>query len=477
MKRTYLIVFSSLLLAIVASCTSTKTIKEKTDCTKIKHLEWSRQAVIYEVNLRQYTNEGTIKSFERHLPQLKKLGVDILWFMPVYPISEKNRKGELGSYYAIQNYKAINPEYGSIEEFKEMVKKAHQLGFKVILDWVANHTGCDNVWVEQHPDWYVKDSIGNFVGPYDWTDTYKLDYSNKEMRKGMIDAMSFWVKHCNIDGFRCDVAFEVPVDFWETARTQLDSIKPIFMLAEAENRELSYKSFDMLYNWPIKDVTNQIAKGGNAKKAEYIHESLSAKDKSPIKTAADIDIVLAKQDSIYPCDVYLMNFITNHDENSWAGTEFERLGDGVKAFAVLAYTLNGMPLIYTGQEVGFNHRFKFFAKDIAPTWEENDTFRFYQKLNQLKHSQQALAAGKNGGKMIRYQTSNDKAVYVFSRQLDKKNEVLVMLNLTPNTVNINFIDKTPKGKFKNYFDDTTFSFDDKGATISMKPWEYRVYVK
>lgn len=172
-----------------------------------------------------------------------------------------------------------------------------------------------------------------------------------------------------------------------------------------------------------------------------------------------------------------MNFITNHDENSWAGTEFERLGDGVKAFAVLAYTLNGMPLIYTGQEVGFNHRFKFFAKDIAPTWEENDTFRFYQKLNQLKHSQQALAAGKNGGKMIRYQTSNDKAVYVFSRQLDKKNEVLVMLNLTPNTVNINFIDKTPKGKFKNYFDDTTFSFDDKGATISMKPWEYRVYVK
>ncbi len=217
--------------------------------TKVKHPCWSRNAVIYEVNLRQFTDEGTLQAFDKELPRLKELGVDLLWFMPVHPISEKNRKGTLGSYYAVRNYKEINPEFGNLEDFKNTVKKAHDLGMKVIIDWVPNHSGCDNAWVEQHPDWYVRNEKGEMYGPYDWTDVYKFDYSNPEMRAGMIDALKFWLTEAGIDGFRCDVAGEVPTDFWNEARPQLAAVQPcLFMLAESAKPELHAEGFDMAYN-------------------------------------------------------------------------------------------------------------------------------------------------------------------------------------------------------------------------------------
>ncbi|MCD8193327.1 MAG: alpha-amylase, partial [Tannerellaceae bacterium] len=335
-------------LLLMAGCTTQPKEQPQEftgEVTHVQHPSWSRNAVIYEVNIRQYTNEGTIKAFQQHLPRLKELGVDILWFMPIHPISEVNRKGTLGSYYAIRDYQAVNPEFGTIEDFKALVQEAHSLGFKVLLDWVANHSGCDNVWLETNPDWYVRDENGNPVSPYDWTDTYKLDYDNPAMRKGMTDALTFWVSECDIDGYRCDVAYEVPTDFWDQARKELEAIKPVFMLAEADVPELTLNAFDMTYNWPLKNLVNQIAKGKNAVKSTYA--PIDAPEEMAEKKAVDLDELLASYEERYPQDSYVMNFITNHDENSWDGSEFTRLGDGVKAFAVLTYTIPGMPLIYT----------------------------------------------------------------------------------------------------------------------------------
>ncbi|MDE5874646.1 MAG: alpha-amylase, partial [Muribaculaceae bacterium] len=398
--------------------------------TNVKHPEWSRNAVIYEVNLRQYSDSGNITSFQRELPRLKELGVDILWFMPIFPISEADRKGTLGSYYAVRDYKAFNPEFGNIEQFKEVVKEAHKQGMKVILDWVPNHSGRDNNWVTEHPDWYEKDSLGNMQGIYDWTDVYVFDYANPEMRKGMIDAMKFWLTDVDVDGFRCDVAMEVPTDFWDEARPQLEEAKAdIFMLAEATVPELQKNGFDMGYNWPMKDLFSEIA----ATSGQYSFKDKEGKMKQfPVKYAAAIDSLLAVQAKEFPKDTYLMNMVTNHDLNSWEGTEFDRLGNLTGAFAVLSYTLPGMPLIYTGQETGMNRAFEFFEKDKAPQWEpRNEYFTFYQTLNSLKHSQAALAAGIEGGEIVKYPASSDN-LYIFSREKGDS-KVVVLTNLGKET--------------------------------------------
>lgn len=442
-------------IAIVSYSCKPKPQAENTDqpqekCT-VSHLDWTRKAVIYEVNVRQYTKEGTFAAFEQHLPRLKELGVDVLWFMPVHPISEKNRKGTLGSYYAVKNYKEINPEFGNKEDFKRLVDKAHEMGFKVILDWVANHTGCDNVWTTEHPDWYVKDASGNFQSPYDWTDTYELDYDNKDMRAGMVDAMKYWISDFNIDGYRCDMAHEVPTDFWNDVRKQLDSIKPVFMLAESENYDLLEHAFDANYSWELMHMMADVNKGE--------------------KSAEDIAAYIEKMDTIKCPDAYKMNFLTNHDENSWNGTEFERYGKGVEAFAVLTYTLNGMPMIYTGQEVGLKKRLSFFEKDMVPSWTENATTKFYKKLNELKHTNNALLAGE-GGEFRRYQTSANKELLIFSRSQGGK-EIMVMLNLSNKNISYTSNDALNRHGYTDFFTGKTV----ENVPTNLKAWEYRVLVK
>ncbi len=452
-----------------ANKSETKTERDSTH-TSVNHPEWSRNAVIYEVNLRQYTPSASIKEFVTHLPRLKELGVDILWFMPIHPISEVNRKGELGSYYAVKDYKAFNPEFGTIEEFKVAVEEAHRLGMKVILDWVPNHTGCDNAWVTEHPEWYSLNEEGKMYGPFDWTDVFELNYDNREMRAAMIDALKFWLTDINVDGFRCDVAGEVPTDFWDEARPQLDAVKPeLFMLAEASKPELNKHAFNMGYNWSMKDLFSEIA----ATAGQYTFKKEGEPMRTfPVKHAVAIDSLLADQAANYPKDTYLMNMITNHDLNSWEGTEFERLGNLADAFAVLSYTLPGMPLIYTGQETGLNRAFEFFKKDKCPAWEpRNEFFSFYQKLNTLKHEQAALKAGLEGGEMVRYATtSND--LYIFSRSIDNST-VLTMVNLGNTEQPINYIENTPNeaAKMKNYFTNASEDFP-----TTLKPGEYRVYI-
>ena len=439
--------------------------------TQVKHPEWSRNAVIYEVNLRQYTKEGTVNAFANELPRLKDLGVDILWMMPVNPISEKDRKGTLGSYYAVKDYKAFNPEFGILEDFKSFVKKAHEMGFKVVIDWVANHSGRDNVWVTEHPEYYEKDSLGNMQGIYDWTDVYVLDYDNQELRKAMIDALKFWVTEVGVDGFRCDVAMEVPVDFWNEARGELQAVQPeLFMLAEATEPDLQELAFDMGYNWPMKDLFSAIA--FTSGQFNYVNPK-GEKPNFAETHADDINILLTQQFEQFPKDTYLMNMITNHDLNSWEGTEFERLGKLTDAFAVLSYTLPGMPLIYTGQETGLNRALEFFEKDTPPTWEpRNEFYTFYQKLNNLKHTQKALAAGLEGGELISYATTS-RDLYVFSREKEGS-KVLTLVNLGKEELPLEFsTDNKPSiDGMINYFTGEAASMP-----ATLKQGEYLVFVK
>lgn len=471
-------IFYSLIVAVsslfATSCNTKKTtenvVERDSTYTTVNHPEWSRNAVIYEVNLRQYTPSASAMEFATHLPRLKELGVDILWFMPIHPISELNRKGELGSYYAVKDYKAFNPEFGTIEDFKAVVNQAHELGMKVILDWVPNHTGCDNAWATEHPEWFSLNEEGKMYGPFDWTDVYELNYDNREMRAAMIDALKFWLTDVNVDGFRCDVAGEVPTDFWEEARPQLDSVKPeLFMLAEASKPELQKNAFNMGYNWPMKDLFSEIA----ATAGQYTFKKEGEPMRTfPVKHAVAIDSLLADQAANYPKDTYLMNMITNHDLNSWEGTEFKRLGNLTNAFAVLSYTLPGMPLIYTGQETGMDRAFEFFKKDEAPTWEpSNEFFSFYKKLNALKHNQPALKAGLEGGEMVRYVTkSND--LYIFSRSVEDST-VLTFVNLGNTEQTVEYVAEAPANtdKMVNYFTETTEEFP-----TTLKPGEYKVYV-
>lgn len=441
-----------LFLAMHLCLTSCKSLTEVNGTVKPAY---TRQAVLYEVNIRQYTPEGTFNAFAQHLPYLKKLGVDILWLMPIHPISELNRKGELGSYYAVQDYKAVNPEFGTLADFKSLVQQAHDLDMRIIIDWVANHTGCDHAWVTDHPTWYEYDELGNLASPLDWTDTYSLNYDNKDMRAAMIDAMCYWVKEVGIDGYRCDVASMVPTDFWRSVRKQLDSVKPVFMLAESSEADLTANAFDMVYNWPAMFLFEEVVKGK--------------------KTAQEIGNLVSKQLRKFPSDTYFMNHITNHDRNSWDGTEFERLGNGVEAFAALTYVMPGMPLIYTGQEVGLRDRIPFFTKYDGYTQEENNTFQFYSRLNQLKKSQPALAAGKVGGQWAVYKTTAPRQVLFCGRELLDK-EVIYVANLSDEKVVFDVKDEVPEGAFVEYFYGNVIDFSDT-ETMVLEPWQYGIYIR
>ena len=378
------------------------------------HPDWTYDAVVYEMNVRQYTPEGTFAAAAEHLPRLQELGVDIIWLMPIYPIGVKERKGTLGSYYAISDYCATNPEFGTLEDFDAFVAQAHELGLKVIIDWVANHTSPDALWIEGKPaDWYVRDEQGNTIVQYDWTDIAKLNYDNHDMRAEMEKSMRFWMER-GIDGFRCDMACEMPFDFWKSVIPSIRKDYPqMYWLAEGEHTELHNGSFDASYAWELHHLLNSIARGE--------------------KGVAELKEYIAKDAEAHPAEAFRLMFTSNHDENSWAGTEFERMGDAVKVMAMLTFTLpSGQPLIYTGQEMGWNKRFEFFEKDHIPAWECNEYAAFYKELTALRHNNTALAAGERGGK-IEYIDTVPEGVFAFSRAVEG-NKVTVYANLTKEAV-------------------------------------------
>jgi glycosidase len=424
---------------------------------KKKAPEWSKNATMYELNVRQFSKEGTFNAIIPELPRLKKMGVDIIWLMPIHPIGVKNRKGTLGSYYAVKDYKAVNPEFGDEKSFKELVDATHAAGMKLIIDWVANHSSPDNVWVEQgHKDWYTLDSAGNLQPTLgtDWWDVADLNYDNKEMRKAMIEAMEFWVKKFDIDGYRCDVAGWVPVDFWEEVRQALDKIKPIFMLAEDEGPHLHNAAFDVTYAWELHHVMNKVAQG---------------------KMNADsIVAYFDREKKRFPNHAYRLNFTSNHDENSWNGTEFERLGGGVEAFAVFAATIYGMPLIYNGQESSFNRRLKFFEKDEID-WNNYDKEKFYTALFAFKKLNPALWNGGYGGFPSFIKTDNPN-VLIYERK-QEFNSVLVILNLSSDKQSYSVDLSWLSGDYKKFLSRGKAKIK-KGLTKGkLKSWEYQILYK
>ncbi|HEX8243762.1 MAG TPA: alpha-amylase family glycosyl hydrolase [Longimicrobium sp.] len=403
----------------------------------VVHPAWSRRATIYEVNVRQYTPEGTFAAFQRHLPRLKRMGVDILWLMPVQPIGHKNRKGPLGSYYAVADYTAVNPEHGTEEDFRRLVDAAHAQGMKVILDWVANHTAHDHEWISAHPDWYVHRADGTISNARDnegretdWTDVAELDYDRPAMRQAMIGEMRWWLTRMNIDGFRCDVAGGVPMDFWRDARAALTAARPdLFLLAEAESPEM-HTAFDMTYGWELHHLLNEIVQGK--------------------KTTAELDRYFARQDSAYGRGAYRMYFTSNHDENSWNGTEFERMGANHQAAFVLSATAqNGMPLLYTGQEASLRKRLRFFEKDTVD-WNGPSLADFYGAMFALKHAQPALANGAWGGRQTALRTDGGGRVYAFTRT-QGTNTVLVAVNFGDAPVRATYRALPRPGAYTDWF--------------------------
>ncbi|NOX17965.1 MAG: alpha-amylase [Chlorobi bacterium] len=419
---------------------------------EVVHPDWSKNIGVYEANVRQFTEEGTFAAFEKHLPRIKKLGVGILWFMPIHPIGKLNRKGTLGSYYSVKDYKAVNPEFGTLEEFKALVKKIHSMGMYVIIDWVANHSAWDNVWVKSHPDFYTKDDDGNFVPPVpDWRDVIDFDYSNKELWKYMIDAMKFWVEEADIDGFRCDVAAMVPTPFWNEARKELEKIKPVFMLAEANEPELQKYAFDMTYNWKLKDIFNGIGKGS--------------------ADAEDIVDYYKYEKETYDENDYRMVFTTNHDENTWHGTVKERLGDGAEAFNVLIFLLPDMPLIYGGQEAGLSKRLDFFEKDKID-WSKFPYSEKFETLLALKKMNKALWNGNKGGEIKFLKNSDDEKILSFFREKDG-GKIFALFNLSDEEINAE-VETEFNGTFENLFSGKVISI--KGDySVELKPWEYQIF--
>ena len=382
--------------------------------TELRHPKWAYDATIYELNTRQATPEGTFQAAENLLPTLRDNGIDIIWVMPCQPIGKVTRKGTLGSYYSIQDYCAINPEFGTRADFEHFLAKAHELGFKVILDWVANHTSPDSEWT-QNDGWHYRDSLGNLMVQYDWTDISKLNYENQDMRDAMLKAMHWWMDSIGIDGFRCDVAGEVPTDFWNWAMSDLRQTYPnMFTLAEDEDKaqELTETAFDMYYGWTLHKLMNGVAQGKN--------------------TVQDLWDYFAKADTTIRPEAIRMNFITNHDENSWAGTEFERMGDATKLFAALCYIVPGMPMIYTGQLSGNHHRLEFFEKDLIDTDEVYSLAELYKSLNAMREHNKALFSPEVGAPMERIACDND-AIFACKRCKQGKhlmNEVIAVMNMS-----------------------------------------------
>ena len=442
-----------LLSVLLLSCKMEQ--KQISRPSAVVHPEWSRNAVIYEVNIRQYTVEGTFKAFEQHIPRLKEMGVDILWLMPVNPIGIKNRKGSLGSYYSIRDYMAVNPEYGTMDDFKGLVRTAHDNGMKVIIDWVANHSAWDNPLVTEHPEWYVKDSAGNIVAPVaDWTDVADLDYNQPGLREYMTNALVFWVKEADIDGYRCDVAGMVPVDFWNKAVPEIRKVKPVFMLAEWETPEMHDTAFDMTYGWEMFKVMKGIFKGQ--------------------QTADRIDSILTDDAAIYNPDAYRMRFTSNHDENSWNGTDTETFGDAAQTFAALSFVLPGMPLIYSGQEAGLNKKLSFFDKDTI-NWGEGKFVSFYTTLIRMRTDNKALFSGTAGGELVKIRTGDDTRIYAFTREKEG-NVVMGIFNLSPTPAEVKLTEIETTGDFEEVFTKELVRLGEK-SVLTLKPWEYRIYVK
>jgi len=420
---------------------------------KLTHPEWSRQAVIYEINTRQFTPEGTLRAAEMQLPRLKQLGIGIVWLMPVFPIGEVHRKGTLGSPYAVRDYRAVNPEFGTLADLQSFVRTAHRLGLHVILDWVANHSAWDNPIHAAHPEWYKTDWKGANRPTlwWDWSDIIDLDYAQPGLRRYMTDAMKYWVQAADVDGFRCDVAGYVPLDFWENARSELDRIKPVYMLAEFDQRDMHARAFDATYAWKWNNALAEIAAG-----------------------KADVGALISyysENQGAWPDAAQRMVYTENHDQNSWEATEFERFGPALEDAIVLSFVGEGIPLIHNGQEAGNPRRLKFFERDPI-AWQPHPNGDLFAKLIAFRHAHPALANAPWGARMIPVVNSAPASVLSFVRQHDA-DKVLAVFNLSAAAQSITFIDGPFAGRYRDFGTGAAVTVD-AATRMTLPPWSYRV---
>ena len=428
-----------------------------------KTVDWIKDKTIYEVNLRQYTEAGTFKAFESHIPRLKEMGVEVLWFMPVTPISEKGRKGSLGSYYACSSYTKLNAEFGTEQDFLSLIQLAHKHEMKVMIDWVANHTGRQHEWMDQHPDWFSQDIDGNFTERNGWEDVVDLNFDNQAMRAALIGAMQYWVRTFNIDGFRCDMADLVPLDFWYSARKACETIKPLFWLAECE--DVAYHSvFDASYAWSWMHATTKL-----------VNEQLGVNE---------IYNILHDY-AQYPQGAYKLFFTSNHDENTWNGTEYEKYGIAAKAWAVFTFMWKGIPLIYSGQELPNHKRLAFFDKDKIEWAQQTHLGAFYKTLIELRKNYACIIKGdsfnlptSNNQVMafLRYDHAPEKKSVMESVKESEKQIILVLLNFSHQVQKVQLEHDYLNGPFLNAFSGLSYSFN-KQESFELMPGDYLVYVK
>ena len=456
MPRHLSVLLLSFFVFTFTACNNASDNKENktTDAKRIDgHPDWIMQGNIYEVNVRQYTPEGTFAAFGKHLDRLKEMGVQTLWFMPINPIGVVDRKGALGSYYAVSSYTAINPEYGTLDDFNTLVKQAHEKGMKVVIDWVPNHTSADHPWLTSHPDFFVKDSAtGKAAVPFGWSDTRQLDYKNPAMRDSMMASMKYWINTSDIDGFRCDVAWNVPDDFWKSCIPELQKLKPdLFMLAEADGGKYHVDGFDASYPWTMFHMMNLVAAGK--------------------RDANALDSVLRDWDTTYPSNAIRLFFTSNHDENSWNKADYATMPGAIHApFAVFTQTMGrSVPLIYSGQEEPVLDSLSFFYKDTIH-FGQFKRAAFYTTLLKLRKDNPALSANASFRKI---KTDSDNALYVYVREAAGK-KVLVVLNLSAKEQSVKLTDASLYGEPLNLFMGSKEPVSDKPWNI--EPWGYAVYV-
>ncbi|MFI5154586.1 MAG: alpha-amylase family glycosyl hydrolase [Chitinophagales bacterium] len=417
-------------------------------------LPWTHDSNIYEVNLRQYTREGTCNAFERELPRLRDMGVEVLWFMPITPISVEKRLGSLGSYYSCSDYTSINPEFGSLDDFRRLVSAAHRIGLKVIIDWVANHTGWDHRWTREFPAYYKQNDNGQFYDAHGWEDVIDLDFANPDLRKAMIAAMLFWVEETDIDGFRCDMAMLVPLDFWKEARVFLDAKKKLFWFAECE--EVPYHQvFDASYAWRLL----------------HKMEAFWRKESGIPELISDLQYYQKE----FPPTALHAFFTSNHDENSHSGTEFERMGDAAMPFAVLCCTWSGIPLIYSGQEMPSRKRLKFFDKDQIDWTRHCELHSFYKNLLGLRKRNKSLRAGDPAVKTKICKKANEKQIFSFTRK-GYGSGILVILNLSSDQASFVFNEEGFDGHYLNIFSGESENIS-RGFRTQLAAWDFRVFEK
>lgn len=425
------------------------------------HPEWSYQAVIYEMNVRQLTPEGTLRAAAAKLAFLKELGIDAVWLMPICPIGVESRKGTLGSYYSIRDYCAVNPELGTLADFDAFVAEAHRLGLKVLLDWVANHTSRDARWLSERPaSWYERDSSGAAVIPCDWSDTAKLNYAEPGVWEDQASAMEFWIREHGVDGFRCDMAMLVPIAFWNATARRLRALKPdLFLLAEAEQPNLFEQgAFDACYAWEMHHLMNDVAA-------------------QRVRVTSLRDYLYADQHR-YPEWAMRLSFTTNHDENSWNGTEFTRLGAARAVMTLFTFVVpRGLPLLYTGQEIGYDHSFSFFDRDPIPAerYHENEHTQFLRRLTSLRHANAALASGGRGGKLLEIRNNAEDCLMILVREVSG-NRVIAVMNLSPYRIHADYYTGIYAGMYTDAMTGCAYEFRGR-VEEDMEPWSWRILTR